>query len=47
MATSGKVTLHGLVSLQEDATLAAFLPALEAYLRHLHAAGSVLRWRVE
>jgi len=47
MATSGKATLHGLFSLKEDATLAAFLPALEAYLRHLHAAGSVLRWRVE
>ena len=30
MATSGKATLHGLFSLQEDATLATFLPALEA-----------------
>ncbi len=47
MATSGKATLHGLFSLQEDATLETFLPALEAYLRHLQAAGSVLRWRVE
>jgi hypothetical protein len=47
MATSGKATLHGLFSLQEDATLETFLPALEAYLHHLHAAGYVLRWRVE
>ena len=47
MATSGKATLHGLFSLQEDATLETFLPALEAYLRHLHAAGYVLRWRLE
>ena len=47
MATSGKATLHGLFSLQEDVTLDTFLPALEAYLRHLHAAGYVLRWRVE
>jgi len=47
MATSGKATLHGLFSLQEDATLETFLPALEAYLRHLQAVGYVLRWRVE
>jgi hypothetical protein len=47
MATSEKATLHGLFSLQEDATLATFLPTLEAYLRHLQAAGYVLRWRVE
>ena len=47
MPISGKATLHGLFSLKEDVTLATFLPALEAYLRHLHAAGSVLRWRVE
>ena len=47
MATSGKATLHRVFSLKEDVTLAAFLPALEASLRHLHAAGYVLRWRVE
>ena len=47
MATPGKATLHGLFSLKEDATLDTFLPALEAYLRPLHAAGYVLRWRVE
>ena len=47
MAPSGKATLHGLFSLQEEATLATFLPALEDYLRHLQAAGYVLRWRVE
>ena len=47
MATSGKATLHRLFSLKEDVTLATILPALEAYLRHLHAAGYVLRWRVE
>ena len=47
MATAGKATLHGLFSLQEDGTLETFLPALEAYLRHLQAAGYVLRWRVE
>ena len=47
MATSGKATLHGLFSLKENVTLETFLPALEAYLRHLHAAGYVLRWRVE
>ena len=33
--------------LQEDAALETFLPALEDYLRHLQAAGYVLRWRVE
>ena len=43
MATSEKATLHGLFSLQEDATLETFLPALEAYLCHLQAAGYVLR----
>ena len=47
MATSGKATLHGLFSLKENVTLEAFLPALDDYLRHLHAAGYVLRWRVE
>jgi Family of unknown function (DUF6614) len=47
MAISGKATLHGLFSLKEDATLETFLPALEAYLRHLQAVGYVLRWRVE
>jgi hypothetical protein len=47
MAISGKATLHGLFSLQENVTLEAFLPALEAYLHHLQAAGYVLRWRVE
>ena len=47
MPTSGKATLHGLFSLKEDVTLEAFLPALEAYLRHLQAAGYVLGWRVE
>jgi len=47
MAISGKATLHGLFSLKEDVTLEAFLPALEDYLRHLQAAGYVLRWRVE
>ncbi len=47
MATSGKATLHGLFSLKEDTTLEAFLPALDAYLHHLQAAGYVLRWRVE
>jgi Family of unknown function (DUF6614) len=47
MATSGKATLHGLFSLKEDSTLEIFLPALEAYLRHLQAVGYVLRWRVE
>jgi hypothetical protein len=47
MATSGKATLHGLFSLKENVTLEAFLPVLEAYLRHLQAAGYVLRWRVE
>jgi hypothetical protein len=47
MATSGKATLHGLCSLQEDATLEAFLSALEAYLRHLQAAGYVFQWHVE
>jgi hypothetical protein len=47
MATSGKATLHGLFSLKENVTLEAFLPALEDYLRHLQAAGYVLRWRVE
>ena len=34
-------------SLKENVTLDAFLPALEAYLRHLQAAGYVLRWHVE
>jgi hypothetical protein len=43
MATSGKATLHRLFSLKEDVTLEAFLLALEAYLRHLQAAGYVLR----
>ena len=47
MATSGKATLHGLFSLQENVTLEAFLPALDDYLHHLRAAGYVLRWRVE
>ena len=47
MATSGKATLHGLFSLKENVTLETFLFALEAYLRHLQAAGYVLRWRVE
>ena len=47
MPISGTATLHGLFSLKEDVTLEAFLPALEDYLRHLQAAGYVLRWRVE
>jgi hypothetical protein len=47
MAISGKTTLPGLFSLKENITLEAFLPALEDYLRHLQAAGYVLRWRVE
>ena len=42
MATSGRATLHGLFSLKENVTLEAFLPALEDYLRHLHAAGYVV-----